>query len=288
VRVWLVILGCVALALALYFAAQKLVLLALAVAPEARAGFVPLRELPHRAREVLRVLPRLLYREPHLSTPLLGALQVGLLALALLGAALRSAAERSARPIAWTAALAFAALLSVVGVAALVHIFWPVPRVLTAAGFFWGGLVALSCVQSSGVLRRAALLAGALLWLGSAGIDHHAAADQLRANTRDLLRMGRLAGRLETLPGASGLKRIAVVGAAGTYPDLATATWDLNLSAFGTTWSWAGLLAEAGGPSLTLSTDDDRARAAAYCARAGKWPAPDALAVEGELAIACF
>ena len=105
---------------------------------------------------------------------------------------------------------------------------------------------------------------------------------------RDLLRMTRVLARLEHLPGASSVHRMFVAGAPNGYGDMKTLTGDLNLSAFGVTWSWAGLVAEAGGPWVTQATEDDRAHATAYCATAGKWPAESAVKVDADLAIVCF
>ncbi len=286
-KVWLVLLACVAVSTALYLAFNKLVLLATGIPPEARAGLVSLADLPGRLREIAALLPKLLFKERQLGTGLLGALQISLLALTLSVAILRGLAERSARKLAWIVALLGLAFLCIVGIVGLLRVFWPTPRVLTAAGFFWAGVLALTSVCAEPRARAAALGLGGLLLLGYAGIDHRASADQQRVNLRDQLTMSRVIARLERLPGAAGVRRAYLVGGPKAYGDT-TVAGDLNNSALGVTWGFAGLVAEAGGPWLEHPRFEDGPKAAAHCAHAGRWPAEDSLAIEGDLAIVCF
>src|SRR5207302_147209 len=118
-----------------YLVINKLALWGLGIAPEARGSFLAPADIPVRLREIGRLLPRLLVRDRELGAPLLGGLQVLLLAAALL---LAARARKPSIP-----ALLAVALASVIGIVGLVKIFWPTPRVLTAMGFFWGGVVAV-------------------------------------------------------------------------------------------------------------------------------------------------
>src|SRR5207237_39976 len=134
-------------------------------------------DIPARLREIGRLLPRLLVRDRELGAPLLGGLQVLLLAAALLLAA------RARKPS--ISALLAVALASVIGIVGLVKIFWPTPRVLTAMGFFWGGVVAVCFRLAPPRAQKIVLALGGLLAFAFAAIDHKAMNEQARLNQHD-------------------------------------------------------------------------------------------------------
>ena len=288
IRVWATVLLAIAAACLLYLGANELVLRVLAISPEARNGFVAAGDAPARAAEIARQLPRLLFKERQLGTGLLGALQLALLLLALALAAARARAERSFGKLALTAVLLAAALLAVVGIVGVVRVFWPAPRTLTAVGFYWGGVLALASVLAGPRLRLLVVGAGALLLLGYAGIDHRAAAEQVRINARDLARAGRILERFEQHPRYSELQRIALVHPPMSYGDLHTVTGDLNTSALAVAWSQSAVFEEAAGRPFGIATEQDRSGAQKLCAAAPRWPAQGSVTIEGPVGIVCF
>jgi len=190
--------------------------------------------------------------------------------------------------LALTVVLLFVALVSVIGIHAVLRTFAPSPRALTAAGIFWAGALALASLLVEPSRRKALALLAAVLAVGYVGIDHRAAADQARLNARELALAGRIAERLERLPRHAAVKRLVAVGHARGYADLGTAEGDLNVSALYIPWSQAALVAEATGRPLDPPTDAERALGQRHCAVAPKWPSDGAVAIHGELAIVCF
>ncbi len=278
--------ACALAGAAAYLVLDRLVREIAHVPAEHRAGLVALAQLPERAGAVMQQLWRVLFAERQLGMGLLAALQLLLLALGLTSA-MRRARATLAFALALIALLPLA-LASTVGLVGLARDFWPSPRTLVAAGFFWAGALALAALSESALTRKVALVLGGLVWLGQAGIAHRAADEQHRLNQRDLLRMSRVLGRLEALPGAAAVRRLAIHDGPNSYGDFKTVTGDLNVSALYKPWSWAGLAAETGGAPLEPTRAEDVASAAQRCVGAPRWPASGAVFIEGELAIVCF
>jgi hypothetical protein len=287
VKVWLLTLGAVLLAFLAYFALMQLALLLLHLEGEARAQTLAPADVPGRLVQIWKQLERLLGNDHQLGAPLLYAVQLALLALAVGLATLRARVE-GARKLALTLLALFASLLAVIGVLAALRLFSPWPRALTALGLFWSGVVALAWLLSGPRLRRALAVLACALALGYVGLDHRAAAEQRRLNTRELLLAARVLERLDDEPGARAVRRIAVMGHEREYPDIQTTSGDLNVSALYIPWSQAALISEVAGRPFGTSTPDDRARAERRCATAPKWPARGAVSVEGDLGIVCF
>ena len=286
-RVWLLTFAIVLAACLAYFALMKLLLLALGIGAEQRAGFLQVEDVAWRAKQVWRLLPRLLGRDAQLGSPLQGALQLGLLALALGLAAVKARGEGVAKA-GLTLLLLFLSLLAVIGLHAALGHFQPWPRSLTGAGLFWSGVVALAWLLAGARLRGLALGAALLLGFGYLGVQHRVAAEQLRLNAREQLLASRILERLEANAQGGGVRRMVTIGHAPAWPDLETAGGDLNVSALFIPWSQAALVAEVSGRPLGPASDADRALAGSRCALAPKWPADGAVAVEGELGIVCF
>jgi hypothetical protein len=287
VKVWLITLGAVVAACAAYFVLVKLVLAVLGIGMEARSELLPLRDVPWQLKQIARTLPMLLGHDRHLGAPLLEVLQISLLAAALLLAAWRARVEGWGKAV-LTVALLGLSLVAVIGLHAALRAFHPWPRVMTAAGLFWAGVFALALQLSGPRLRPVLVGALALIAFGYVGLDHRAAGEQGRLNARELLLAGRIADRLDRLPGQSGARRLVAVGHARDYPDFGTTEGDLQISAFYIPWSQAALVAEASGRDLDPASDAERARAEQRCKEAPKWPAEGAVSLEGELAIVCF
>jgi hypothetical protein len=287
-RSWWAIVACILCSLALYLVANKIIMTVLKQPAEQRAGLLQLAEIAGRSGEVLNQLRRVLYGERQLGTGLLSAVQITLLLLGLGLVVARSVRSRAPRMIAWTLLIIGSALLATVGIVAMTRVFWPTPRVLTGAGFFWAGVFVVTSMLAGSRARNVSFVLAALLWIGWAGVDHRASDEQHRVNMRDMLRMSRVIGRLESHPGGASIHRVVIVNGPNGYGDMKTIIGDLNISAFFKDWSWAGLIAEAGGPPMIQPTIDDESHARTLCAQAGRWPAVDSVLIDKDVGIVCF
>lgn len=286
-RAWARPLLSLALAAAGYWLAQRLVIALLGLEPLARARLVDAAGLVARGRELRGLLARALWREPVLSTPWLGGLQVLLVTMGLATCAHAGWRQRSLAGASLAAGCLLLAVGATVGLTLLPGDFWPAPRLLTAAGALFAGLVFLSASNSSRTWRVvAAVVSGALL-LGYAGIDHRVASDQVRVNQLDLQRAGRIVARLEVLPGWKDVRRVTVLGHPSGYPGIPH-EFDLNVSGFARAWSQLALLEWAAGRPLELPGESDLGNAERTCAHAERWPAPASVSIAGALATVCF
>jgi hypothetical protein len=252
-----------------------------------RSAFLSPGALPDRLRQLGLVFERVLGGDRVLSTGALEGVQLLLLAAALT-AAVVSAWRARRRPEAVLIILAVAvSLATVVGVLAVLSEFWPTPRVLIAAGPFWAGVLLLLATSSEGRWRPVAGVAGAVLLLAYAGIDHRVASDQVRLNVRELALASRIVGRLESLPGWQGVQRVAIVGRARAVPGIPQEL-DLNPSALSVSWSAAMLLREVTDRRVDQPSGPEQEQAERRCARVEAWPAAEAVSIDGPLAIACL
>ena len=252
-----------------------------------RARFLSLGELPGRIASLGSVFRRVLGADPVLSTRLLHTLQ-----LVLLGAVLVAIVAGLGRRRRWAeAATALAgvavALVAVVGVIALLAEFWPSPRVLTAAGVFWAGLLLVLAASLGDRWRWLPGAAAVVLLLGYAGIDHRVASDQARLNVRELALASRIVGRLESTPGWASVERVAILGRARAVPGIPQ-EFDVNPSALEVPWSRVMLLREVTDRRLEPPTAAELERAGRRCAAAEPWPAPDSVSIDGALAVVCL
>lgn len=289
---WLRALGGVAAASVAALLLGRLCLLAFQLEPDARNGLWDLAAPAERARLVLRTLARVLFREKQLGTSVLSALQLALAALAL--AALGRRFGRRPAELLSGAALLGGALLSTVGVLALVRHFEAAPRMLTGAGFFWAGALALATRAGAGLARpawpqRAALAVAGLWTLGALGVDHRAADELARLNQRDLAVAGRALARLEADPAWPRLQRLITRGAPIDQVDLPTLAGYVAPSALAIPWSMAPLFGALAQRPLLQATDADVAEADKVCAAGAKWPAAGSTAITASgLGVVCF
>jgi hypothetical protein len=278
----------VALAAAGYLVVQRLGTAVLGSSVQGdRSRFLPLDEVPRRIDALGIVFRRVLGGDLILSTRLLHALQLLLLA-AVLGTVLVSLGRRRR----WSeAALAVvgvaAALVSVVGVIALLAEFWPSPRVLTSAGVFWAGMLLVLGASLGGRWRWLPGAVAAVLLLGYAGIDHRVASDQARLDVRELALANRIIQRLESLPGWDRLERVAIIGRGRAVPGIPQ-EFDVNPSPLSVEWSQVNLLREVTDRRLADPTPEERERATRRCAAVEAWPSPASVTIEGPLAVVCL
>ena len=252
-----------------------------------RSRFLSLDALPGRIDSLAVVFRRVLGADPVLSTRLLHVLELLVLAGAL-AAVVASLGRRRRWSEAGLALLGVGvALVTVVGVVALLAEFWPSPRVLTAAGVFWAGMLLVLGAGLGGRWHWLAGAAAAVLLLGYAGVDHRVASDQIRLNVRELALANRIVLRLESLPGWERLERVAIVGRGRAVPGIPQ-EFDVNPSALSVEWSQVNLLREVSDRRLAEPTPEERERATRRCAGVEAWPSAASVAIEGPLGVVCL
>jgi len=253
----------------------------------ARGQFLSLDAVPARIRALGLVFRRVLGDERVLSTPTLYLLQLALLAVALTAAVVALVRRRRAPE----AGLAFGGIAlglgAVVGILALLAELYPAPRVLAAAGPFWAGVLLILAEAFRGRWRAVPAAGATVLLLAYAGIDHRVASDQVRLNTRELALGSRIVGRLEALPGWAGVERVAIVGQPRALPGIPQ-EFDVNPAALSVPWSRVMLLREVTDRPLQMPSRAELELAERRCAGVERWPSPDAVAIDGALAIVCL
>ena len=180
-------------------------------------------------------------------------------------------------------------ILGIYGVNLIVKDWWPVPRVLSAASFLWAGVTTMAF--SSSYTTNIRLLFYGLMTIVIFGfilVNNHIFTDQLRINMRDIQKANRIVARLEANPEFSKIRRIAIDGSKWGFPlPILTNEGDMNMSAFGASISKLSILTEVSGYDFKKATLEDEKLAAEYCKATPKWPHPDSIIFNGELAIVC-
>ncbi|HSP19340.1 MAG TPA: hypothetical protein VLQ79_07495, partial [Myxococcaceae bacterium] len=253
----------------------------------ARGQFLSPGAVPARVQALGLVFRRVLGDERVLSTPALYVLQLAILALAL-GAAVVTRVRRNRAPAAAGVVASVAlGLGAVVGLAALLASFYPAPRILSAAGPFWAGVLLVMSGTAGRRWPAIPVASAGLLLLAYAGIDHRVASDQVRLNTAELALASRVVGRLESLPGWPGVERVAIVGRSRAVPGIPQ-EFDVNPSALSVPWSRVMLLRAVSDRRFQEASASELARAEQRCASVEPWPAADSVAIDGSLAIVCL
>ena len=252
-----------------------------------RSRFVALDGLPGRIDSLGIVFRRVLGADPVLSTRLLHVLQLLLLGAVLVTVLLSLGRRRRWSEAALAAVGVGVALVAVVGVIALLAEFWPSPRVLTAAGIFWAGMLLVLGASLGGRWQWLPGAGAAVLLLGWAGVDHRVASDQVRLNIRELALANRIVLRLESLPGWERVERVAIVGRGRAVPGIPQ-EFDVNPSALSVEWSQVSLLREVTDRRLGEPTAEERERATRRCAAVEAWPSAASVTIEGPLGVVCL
>ena len=99
----------------------------------------------------------------------------------------------------------------------------------------------------------------------------------------------RILARLETKPGFTDLRALAIVGGLWRYPvSLATTYGDMNVSARAVSWSKVGLFAEATGYRYQAPTAKEFEAAQDYCDAVQPWPDVNSTDFQGDVAVVCL
>lgn len=134
----------------------------------------------------------------------------------------------------------------------IVSVAWiPVFRNLFSISLIWGMVAVLAYILSADLLRKITLGIICMLFLAFAAKDNEMLSNQIRANTRDISTMNRIAFTIEKLPDFSNIKKLYFVGTnSNSLQGLSTAS-DLSngYNSYGTTLSifaipWNGYLVQ--------------------------------------------
>ena len=285
------LLACTVLGTLAYMALQRAVSAALHVKLAQRTELLPLGAIAGRVREAAEVLRYRLLPAPD---AMIAGFTKGLLLLLLLGAlaGLLVRTRLRPRPLGLVLAIALllaAALVGTIGLILVLKEFWPVPRVMSQAGIFWAGVLAICYLCAGPWLRRYLALAALLIALSFVGSANRILGEQIRLNARDTWKANRIVARLEGLPGFLTITYVAVDGGTWNYPlGFATADHDMNISAFSASWSRVELLAEVSGYDFKTADKAQDGIAAAYCRGVAPWPGPRSVTIQDGLAIVCL
>jgi hypothetical protein len=186
--------------------------------------------------------------------------------------------------------LFFMSLLSVVGLSLGLKVWWPVPRVLSAISLFWGGIIAFTYIQASNSsMKMIVLIPAIVLLIGAIAINNTVLTEQLKVNMRDRQKACRIIARIEARPDFEKVKKLAVIGSVWGYPSaIRTAVGDMNISAFGASWSKLAILNEVSGYNFLPPDSEEYKYAEGYCSNSPKWPHENSIVIHNDLAVLCF
>ncbi len=179
-----------------------------------------------------------------------------------------------------------AAYLSVMGVVLPIKDWTPLPRVLNAVSFFWGGCFVLAYLSGSKGMQSATICIAFLLLFGFAGMNNRIFTDQMRVNMRDFHKANRIIARLENSPEFHNVQRLAIVG--GHLNDaspISTQQGDLNVSAFIKSWANVNLINEVSGYRFGEASPNEKMRAYQYCMYTPN--TANTVVVQGNLGVIC-
>lgn len=275
----------------LYLIFNNVILSILHINQSTRSKFISIDNITVRVIDVYQTLIKILfYAEPVMPIFIkLALIACGLIALMTGMFQLRNSSER-VKSLFVIMLMYTLILLGVFGINILTgSIWWPTARSLSGISIVWSGIIAVLLINIEGHKYGKVVfgLIGVLLF-GFIGINNHILTDQLRVNARDFRKASSIVARLENEKHFSFLRRIALVGEKwGFASPLTTVQGDMNISAFGASWAKVKILNEVSGYAFAEATQDEMTKAITYCNSAPKWPDPDSVQIDGELAIVC-
>jgi hypothetical protein len=183
-----------------------------------------------------------------------------------------------------TAALVWSASASAVG-----DIVWIVPRVVSPASLFIGGLVALMMEGGNRTTKRVMTGSVLIILISYLGASNSILYDQRRINLWDAQQANRLVARLEEQPDFHKMKKLALVGGQWwrTTP-LPTAVGDMNVSALAVGWAKVQLISHATGYLFQSPDLSEQASAERECEDRLLWPAVGSVFQMEELGVICL
>ena len=210
--------------------------------------------------------------------------------LALVTLAIFLMSRRAWWGIAILAGVLLAMPLILSGVIVILAEWWPAPRVVQHQGLFFGLLVLIGLQASSKGIWRQLLAAGAAVFvLIGVSLNAQVFEDQKTLNNIDSATANRILMKIEALEDDVKAQTIVFRGGFGTYPyGLRTTHMDLNISAFGPSWSQQAVLELNTGRKFSRPNDTERDIAEQYCAEAPAWPSEGSIVVLDHVAVVCL
>lgn len=276
-----------------YFVVLKAVL-AFTTSRHARLGVLSKsEEVVQRTWDVLALIKRILFvGEPVMPV----AVKVMLLAILLcvFAAIIQDHARVSAVHSKSSRAMVFATLLPVgllacVGVIIAIPGWWPVPRVLSQTGLFWGALLSLGLSYATPSLRQVLIILGTGALVSFVGINNTIVSEQIRLNRRDMAQALRIVSVIEQLPDPKSIKGICVHGGTWYYPSyFHTVQGDLNVSALSVVYAKTSLINEVSGKGYIAPDEATLSKAREYCVATPRWPDKSSVSRIGDFGVVCL
>lgn len=181
------------------------------------------------------------------------------------------------------------AALMIIGISTPLYTWWPEPRVLSAIGLFWAGVIAYASSSQSRPGNNIILAIAAIVMFSFIGVNNHILADQLRQNLRDRLTANRVISRFENMPGFQGMRKLAIVNPKWDYATPMTTTdMDLNMSSLSGNDLPVSTIKDVSGYNFTSLSMADAKFAENYCHKAPSWPAQASITIIQDIGIACL
>lgn len=144
---------------------------------------------------------------------------------------------------------------------------WPVPRVISSISIFLAGIsVIVFTFSNSLIIKRVISVFLVIILFSFVGINNNILTDQLRVNKRDMLKANRLFTRLEIHPDFYKVKKLAVIGGGsfGYTSQIGTVKGDMNISAYGQSWSRSNVIFESTGYYFNSVSPDEMIKVEKY------------------------
>lgn len=169
------------------------------------------------------------------------------------------------------------------------NIIWIVPRVVSPASLFVGGVLALAMQELNLTVRRVLLALVAVILICYIGASNAILYDQRRINLWDAQQANRIVSRLELQPRFAEMNKVAFVGGQWwrTTP-LPTAIGDMNVSALAVGWAKVQLISQATGYRYPSLTETEQAAAERKCQDRPVWPDINSVFIDGDTGIVCL
>lgn len=256
---------------------------------DGRNGFSGLLDIHAKGDAVGQALSMAYYPStnlvPRLATILLLFILPISAALLILKAAIRSGT--------WLAGGVFLCLLGALvwsaSASAIGNIIWIVPRVVSPASLFIGGLIALAIQECNMAAKRTLVGIVTVVITCYIGASNNILYDQRRINLWDSQQANRIVSRLESQPRFNEMQKLALVGGQWwrTTP-LPTAIGDMNVSALAVSWAKVQLISQATGYYFPPLTTAEQAEADQKCLQRPTWPDIESVFIDGNTGIVCL
>ena len=176
------------------------------------------------------------------------------------------------------------------GIIIILAEWWPAPRVVQHQGLLFGLLLLVGLqATSKETWRQLLATAAAFFVLIGLSLNAQVFADQKTMNNFDGHTANRIVMEIERLEREDRARTIVFRGGFASYRyGLRTTHMDLNISAFGASWSQQAVLEYNTGRKFRGPKESDREIAEEYCSVSPLWPSPGSIAVLDDVAVVCF